>query len=143
MGDIREICIHRVVFPQLAKESDAVYERKRLPGWTGDLAFHQRLLPVFEHTDTAGWLETWGVLEALGAEIVIPGHGDPTNMTEVTRYTRDYLTYMRGSIGEIIEEGGDLNQAYEVDQSAYRHLDTFEELFRRNAGQIFRHMEFE
>ena len=110
---------------------------------TGDLAFHQRLLPVFEHTDTAGWLETWGALEALGAEIVIPGHGDPSNMTEVTKYTKDYLTYMRGRIGEIIDEGGDLNQAYEVDQSAYRHLDTFEELFRRNAGQIFRHMEFE
>ena len=109
----------------------------------GDLAFHQRLLPVFEHTDTAGWLETWEAFEALGAEIVIPGHGDPTDMSEVTRYTKDYLTYMRSRIGEIIDEGGELNQAYEVDQSAYRHLDTFDELARRNAGRIFRQMEFE
>jgi glyoxylase-like metal-dependent hydrolase (beta-lactamase superfamily II) len=109
----------------------------------GDLAFHQRLLPVFEDTDTAGWIATWDAFEALGAEIVIPGHGDPTDMAVVTRYTRDYLTYMREQIGDIIDAGGDLTQAYEVDQSAYRHLDTFDELARRNAGRIFREMEFD
>jgi glyoxylase-like metal-dependent hydrolase (beta-lactamase superfamily II)/rhodanese-related sulfurtransferase len=109
----------------------------------GDLAFHQRLLPVFEDTDTAGWIKTWDAFEALGAETVIPGHGDPTDMAEVTKYTKDYLVYMRGQIGQIIDAAGDLTQAYEVDQSAYRHLDTFEELARRNAGRIFRQMEFE
>jgi glyoxylase-like metal-dependent hydrolase (beta-lactamase superfamily II) len=109
----------------------------------GDVAFHERLLPVFEHTDTAGWIDTWDAFEALGAEIVIPGHGDPTSMAEVTKYTKDYLVYMREQIGEIIDAGGDLTQAYEVDQSAYRHLDTFDELARRNAGRVFREMEFE
>jgi glyoxylase-like metal-dependent hydrolase (beta-lactamase superfamily II)/rhodanese-related sulfurtransferase len=109
----------------------------------GDLAFHQRLLPVFEDTDTAGWIETWDAFEALGAEVVIPGHGDPTDMAEVTRYTRDYLVYMRERIGELIDAGGGLTEAYEVDQSAYRGLDTFDELARRNAGRIFREMEFD
>jgi glyoxylase-like metal-dependent hydrolase (beta-lactamase superfamily II)/rhodanese-related sulfurtransferase len=109
----------------------------------GDLAFHQRLLPVFEDTDTAGWIDTWDAFEALGAEIVIPGHGDPTDMAEVTKYTRDYLVYMREQIARIIDAGGDLTQAYEVDQSAYRSLDTFDELARRNAGRIFREMEFD
>jgi glyoxylase-like metal-dependent hydrolase (beta-lactamase superfamily II)/rhodanese-related sulfurtransferase len=109
----------------------------------GDLAFHQRLLPVFEDTDTAGWVDTWDAFEALGAEIVIPGHGDPTDMAEVTKYTKDYLLYMREQIGAIIDEGGDMNQAYEVDQTAYRHLDTFDELARRNAARIFQQMEFE
>jgi glyoxylase-like metal-dependent hydrolase (beta-lactamase superfamily II)/rhodanese-related sulfurtransferase len=109
----------------------------------GDLAFHERLLPVFEDTDTAGWIETWAAFEALGAEVVIPGHGGPTDMQEVTKYTRDYLIHMRNRVGGLIEAGGLLEQAYEVDQSAYSHLDTFDELARRNAGQIFRHMEFE
>jgi glyoxylase-like metal-dependent hydrolase (beta-lactamase superfamily II)/rhodanese-related sulfurtransferase len=109
----------------------------------GDLAFHQRLLPVFEDTDTAAWIDTWDAFEALGAEIVIPGHGDPTDMAEVTKYTKDYLVYMRDQIGQIIDAAGDLTQAYEVDQSAYRHLDTFDELARRNAGRIFRQMEFD
>jgi glyoxylase-like metal-dependent hydrolase (beta-lactamase superfamily II) len=108
-----------------------------------DLAFHQRLLPVFEHTDTAAWIETWAALEALEPEIVIPGHGEPTTMSEVTRYTRDYLIYMRERIGALIEEGGDLQAAYQVDQSPYAHLDTFRELAKLNADRIFRAMEFE
>jgi glyoxylase-like metal-dependent hydrolase (beta-lactamase superfamily II) len=110
---------------------------------SGDMAFHQRLLPIFEHTDTAAWIETWDAFAALDAEIVIPGHGDPTDMAEVTRYTRDYLVYLRAKIAEVIEAGGDLQQAYDVDQSPYAHLDTFHELARLNADTVFRAMEFE
>ena len=110
---------------------------------SGDMAFHQRLLPIFEHTDTAAWIETWERFAALGAKYVIPGHGDPTNMTEVTRFTRDYLAYLREKIGEVIDEGGDLQQAYGVDQSPYAHLDTFYELAIPNADRVFRAMEFE
>jgi glyoxylase-like metal-dependent hydrolase (beta-lactamase superfamily II)/rhodanese-related sulfurtransferase len=110
---------------------------------SGDMAFHERLLPVFEHTDTAAWIESWNNFAALGAEYVIPGHGGPTTMAEVTRYTRDYLVDLRGGIGEVIDDGGNLEEAYAVDQSAYAHLDTFDELARQNAGRVFRAMEFE
>ncbi len=110
---------------------------------SGDMAFHQRLLPIFEHTDTAAWIETWERFAALDAKHVIPGHGDPTNMAEVTRFTRDYLAYLREKIGEVIDDGGDLQQAYGVDQSPYAHLDTFYELAIPNADRVFRAMEFE
>jgi len=110
---------------------------------SGDMAFHQRLLPIFEHTDTAAWIETWDKFAALDPTYVVPGHGAPTNMDEVTRYTRDYLVYLRAKIAEVIDEGGDLQQAYNVDQSPYAHLDTFHELARLNADMVFRAMEFE
>ena len=75
----------------------------------GDMAFHERLLPVFAETCTSCWLETWETaFEALGATYVIPGHGHPTNMDQVRRYTRDYLVWIRGRIGEHIDKGGDL-----------------------------------
>jgi glyoxylase-like metal-dependent hydrolase (beta-lactamase superfamily II)/rhodanese-related sulfurtransferase len=109
----------------------------------GDIAFHQRLLPVFEDTDTAAWIETWETFAALGAEIVVPGHGDPTTMDVVTRYTRDYLLYMREQIGALLDESGTLADIHRIDQSPYRHLDTFDELARLNASLIFRAMEFE
>ncbi len=109
----------------------------------GDMAFHQRLLPVFEHTDTAGWLETWDKFAALDAKFVIPGHGDPTDMATVTRWTKDYLVDLREKVGAVIDNGGSLNEAYEVDQSAYAHLPTFEFLAKRNAGRVFQKMEFE
>lgn len=111
---------------------------------SGDMAFHERLLPIFEHTVTADWIVTWeDAFEPLNATYVIPGHGHPTNMDQVRRYTRDYLVYLRGKVGEHLEDGGDLAEAYYVDQSAYAHLDTFEELATKNAGRVYEQMEFE
>ena len=109
----------------------------------GDVAFHERLLPVMEDTDTAGWIETWDAFVGLGADTVVPGHGGPTGYDEVTRYTRDYLVYMRERIRALVEDGGTLQDAYLVDQSPFSHLDTYFELKRQNAGTIFREMEFE
>ncbi len=111
---------------------------------SGDMAFHQRLLPVTEHTDTAAWIKTWETkFEPLGAQIVIPGHGTPTTMQEVRKYTVDYLKYVRQQIAKILAEDGDLQQAYEMDLSAYEQLDTFSDLAKQNIGRIYRAMEFE
>ncbi len=110
---------------------------------SGDMSFHQRLLPIFEHTDTKLWLESWKNFEALKADIVIPGHGVATNMGEVRKYTIGYLKYLRGKVAELIENGGGLKEAYLIDQSPYRHLPTFRQLAKRNAGAVFRAMEFE
>ena len=110
----------------------------------GDMAFHERLLPIFEDTMTADWVETWETkFEALNATYVIPGHGHPTNMDQVRRYTHDYLVYLRGKIGIHLDDGGDLADAYYVDQSPYAHLHTFDELATRNAGRVYEQMEFE
>ncbi|MGR3313068.1 MBL fold metallo-hydrolase [Roseovarius indicus] len=111
---------------------------------SGDMAFHERMLPIFQHTYTADWLETWeNEFEPLGATYVIPGHGHPTNMAQVRRYTHDYLVYLRGKIREHIDAGGDLSDAYYVDQSPYAHLDTYEELATKNAGRVYEQMEWE
>ncbi len=110
---------------------------------TGDMAFHERMLPIFEDTVTAGWLESWESFAAMNVTHVIPGHGRPTDMSEVTKYTRDYLVYLRGKVRALLDAGGDLIQAYEIDQSPYAHLDTYAELAKRNAGRVFREMEFE
>ncbi|MBX2836821.1 MAG: MBL fold metallo-hydrolase [Gammaproteobacteria bacterium] len=109
----------------------------------GDMAFHERLLPVFDDTDTAGWIETWRAFKALDAQVIIPGHGHPTTIEVVETWTIDYLKYMRQEIGKILEDGGSLIDAYNIDQSVYAHLDTFDELAGLNADRIFRSMEFE
>jgi rhodanese-related sulfurtransferase/glyoxylase-like metal-dependent hydrolase (beta-lactamase superfamily II) len=110
---------------------------------TGDIAFHQRLLPVFEYTDTKAWIETWDSLVELKAEIVVPGHGEATTMEEVTKYTYDYLKHLRKGVSTLLDEDGTLEDAYDIDQSAYNHLDTFDDLAKINAGRVFEAMEFE
>lgn len=119
-----------------------------IPQWSmmiaGDIAFHERMPPIFEGTCTSCWIETWdNALLPLNPAYLIPGHGHPTNLAQVTRYTRDYLLDLRAKIAAHIEEGGDLAGAYYVDQSQWAHLDTFEELATKNAGVVFAEMEFE
>ncbi|MCG6902018.1 MAG: MBL fold metallo-hydrolase [Rhodobacter sp.] len=110
----------------------------------GDMAFHERMLPIFPDTCTSCWLETWETaFEPLGALYVIPGHGHPTNMAQVRRYTYDYLVDLRAKIGAHLDNGGDLAEAYYVDQSEWLHLDTYEELATKNAGRVYEEMEFE
>jgi len=111
---------------------------------SGDIAFHERMLPIFAETNTLAWIETWDTaFEPLGATYVIPGHGHPTNMDQVRRYTKDYLVYLREQIADLLDNGGSLAEAYYVDQSPYIHLDTYEELATKNAGRVFEEMEFE
>lgn len=110
----------------------------------GDIAFHERMLPLFNDTCTSCWIETWdNALVPLGAKVVIPGHGHPTDMDTVQLYTRDYLLDLREKIGAHIADGGDLAGAYYVDQSRWQELDTFDELATKNAGLVFAEMEFE
>jgi glyoxylase-like metal-dependent hydrolase (beta-lactamase superfamily II) len=110
---------------------------------SGDMAFHQRLLPIFDNTDTKAWIETYDRFVALKPEVVIPGHGVPTTIDVVTVYTKDYLVFLRGEVQTLLDEGGTLDDAYKIDQSAYAELDTFDELAARNAGLVFEAMEFE
>ncbi len=119
-----------------------------LPQWgmmiAGDIAFHERMLPIFQGICTSCWIETWdSKLEPMQPTYVIPGHGHPTNLAQVRRYTRDYLVDLREKIGAHIEDGGDLAGSYYVDQSEWQLLDTFEELATKNAGRVFEEMEWE
>jgi glyoxylase-like metal-dependent hydrolase (beta-lactamase superfamily II) len=109
----------------------------------GDIAFHQRLLGIFPDTDVAGWISSFDTMAALQAAIVVPGHGAPTGMAEVTRYTQGYLQFLTDEIAQILARDGDLADAYAIDQSAYKHLDTFEELAGKNAGRLFQTMEMD
>lgn len=110
---------------------------------TGDIAFHQRLLAIFPSTNVAAWIESFDAMAALKPELIIPGHGEPTHLDSIRFATQGYLQFLRGRIEEIIEQDGDLGDAYAIDQSEYSHLNTFKELAVKNAGRLFQTMEME
>ena len=110
----------------------------------GDMAFHQRMLPLFPDTSARAWLQTWPKFAAFAkGKIIVPGHGTPTDLATVDKYTRGYLQYLRDQVGALLKQGGTLDDAYKIDQSAYRNLETFDELAVKNAGRVFAQMEFE
>lgn len=112
--------------------------------FAGDIGFYQRLLPIFEITDTQNWIK---ILEeditALAPEIVVPGHGDVTNMEMVHEYTTVYLKYLREKITEVLDEDTGLNGAYDIDMSQFEHFDAFDLIGKQNVSRLYKIMEFE
>jgi hypothetical protein len=109
----------------------------------GDIAFYQRLLPVFDHTNTAAWIETWDSFARLNAEIIVPGHVEPTAFEEITKYTYGYLKHLRQEVRQLMDEDGTLVDVCKIDQSTYNYPDTFDELAKKNAVRVFAAMESE
>ncbi|MFK8043647.1 MBL fold metallo-hydrolase [Congregibacter sp.] len=107
----------------------------------GDIAFHERLLGIFPDSDVDAWIDSFDVMASLEPAMVIPGHGHPTDIETLRFFTQGYLRYLRDEIELILDEDGDLSDAYKIDQSAYENLDTFDELAQKNAGRLFRQME--
>ena len=139
-----EIPIELIHFGPAHSAGDiSVYLPKQDVIIAGDMAFHQRMLPVFPETKTLLWVETFDLFVATGAKYVIPGHGEPTDMATVTDQTKGYLLYLQDEARKLLDEDLGLDEAYQIDQSAYRHLDTFEELAKKNAGRIFQELELD
>lgn len=109
----------------------------------GDIAFHERLLAIFPDTDVSEWIESFDRMVALEPKWVIPGHGHPTDIETVRKFTQGYLQFLTNEIERILDEDGDLAEAYAIDQTDYAHLNTFEELAVKNAGRLFQTMEME
>lgn len=107
----------------------------------GDIAFHERLLGIFDDSDIDGWVKSFDVMAGLEPAIVVPGHGTPTDIGTLRTFTQGYLVYLRGEVMRVLANDLGLQGAYEIDQSAYEHLDTFDELALKNAGRMYRQME--
>ena len=109
----------------------------------GDIAFNVRMLPILNHTDVKGWIKTWDKLEALQPKIIIPGHGGVTDLKTTTYYTKNYLVFLRTEILKIIDDGGEMLDALNIDQTKFSHFKTYNELHKQNVDRLYRVMEFE
>lgn len=142
MGDTRIAVLH--LGPAHSPGDTQVWLPDQKVLIAGDIAFSERMPPIFQGTCTACWIETFETaLEPLGAEVIVPGHGAPTDLATVRAGTTDYLKDLRAKIAAHLDEGGDLASAYYVDQSRWAYMDTFEELATKNAGVVYSEMEFE
>ena len=111
--------------------------------FTGDIVYVERILGVGEQSSITDWPAAFEAMAATGAAHVVPGHGHATTMDRARADTYDYLMNLRSRIGALIEEGGDLSQAADVDQSAFAGLEQSDSLARKNAEVAFTQMEFE
>ena len=111
--------------------------------FTGDIIYVDRLLGNGPARDTDSWITVFEAMAAFGPAHIVPGHGDATDLSTATRDTYDYLVNLRTQIGALIEAGGDIMEAPQIDQSNWAYLDQFEALAGRNAQATYEEMEWE
>lgn len=112
--------------------------------FSGDIIFEGRI-PFVGSADSKFWLETLTRLETGGLTALIPGHGPAsTEPASTITQTREYLAYLRKTMGAAVDEFTPFDEAYEsTDWSAFETLPAFEEGNRINAYQIYLSMEAE
>lgn len=121
-----------------------VYVKQDKVLFSGDIIFEGRV-PYLGDSDTKSWLKTLQELETNSLLALIPGHGSAANKpTETVSGTREYLAFIRSTMGKAVEELDDFATAYdEADWSQFSSLPAFEDANRRNAYQVFLSMEAE
>jgi len=79
--------------------------------FTGDVVYVNRVLGLHPVSNTKNWLASFALLESLKPAVVVPGHGEVTNLDTAQRQTRDLLLALRQHMGKAIDDGTDLASA--------------------------------
>ncbi len=111
--------------------------------FSGDIVYVERLLGTGPAGDTASWLKTFESMAAYQPEHIIPGHGPVTGLKRARSETYDYLQHLRRSIGALLKNDGDIKDSVNIDQSAFKHLEVFDQISKRNAQAVYVEMEFD
>lgn len=104
--------------------------------YAGDLIFAGRV-PFVGTADSRSWLMAMGKMLALAPppRVVIPGHGGASRDPERDfALTRDYLVYLRETMGRAVRELEPFDEAYaKTDWSRFQSLPAFDQANRSNA----------
>jgi glyoxylase-like metal-dependent hydrolase (beta-lactamase superfamily II) len=112
--------------------------------FAGDLFVTGRI-PFVGTADSERWLATLDTMLATGPALVIPGHGAASREpASDMKLTRDYLRYLRKTMGEAVANMTPFEEAYAAtDWSRFQHYPAFEQANRINAYDTYLRMERE
>ena len=112
--------------------------------FAGDLIFAGRI-PFVGNADSKGWLAAMDRMISWQPAVVVPGHGPASK--DVVRdlvLTRDYLTYLRTTMGRAVKALEPFDTAYAAtDWSRFQALPAFAQANRINAYGTYLLMEQE
>ncbi len=142
MGGLHFILRH--VGPAHSGEDLAMLVKEDGVLYAGDVVFRGRV-PFVGDADSRAWIAALDKLIAIHPRILVPGHGVPSHTPrDDLVFTRDYLTYLRTSMGEAARNLVPFDEAYEqADWSRYRAMPAFDEANRVNAYNQYLRLEAE
>lgn len=132
------------VGPAHTPEDLAVYIPSSKVLYVGDLVFRSRI-PFVGQADSRNWIASLDRLLKFDATMVVPGHGPVSSEARKDmELTRDYLVYLRKTMGAAAQEMTPFDEAYKAtDWSAFEHLPLFGAANRMNAYNTYLLMEHE
>jgi glyoxylase-like metal-dependent hydrolase (beta-lactamase superfamily II) len=132
------------VGPAHTPEDLVVYMPSEKVLFAGDLVFRGRI-PFVGQADSRSWIEALDRLLSFDARVIVPGHGPLSqSAADDLRLTRDYLRYLRESMGRAARELEPFDAAYAAtDWSRYENLPLFRVANRMNAYNTYLLMERE
>jgi len=112
--------------------------------FAGDLLFAGRV-PFVGNADSKGWLKAMDRMIAVKPRVAIPGHGPASNdVAGDLVLTRDYLAYLRATMGRAVREMEPFDDAYaKTDWSRFEALPAFPQANRINAYGTYLTLEQE
>jgi glyoxylase-like metal-dependent hydrolase (beta-lactamase superfamily II) len=141
MGDTR-IEIHHAGHAHTPGDSFVWLPRQGIV-FSGDIVYVDRMLGVGPQSAHRSWIGAFEAMAAKAPRIVVPGHGDPTDLAQATRDTYDYLVFLRESVQAFLDEGRGMEAIGDIDQSRFAYLDNFDSLSGRNAQRVYEELEWE
>ncbi len=111
--------------------------------FSGDVIYVERMLGIGGQSQHQAWIEAFERLALLKPHVIVPGHGAPTDLATAEQDTLSYLRFLRKAVGELIDEGGEMQDLSQIDQSKFSYLQVYEQIHQRNAQRVFTEMEWE
>jgi glyoxylase-like metal-dependent hydrolase (beta-lactamase superfamily II) len=112
--------------------------------FAGDIVYVDRLLAIIPVSNTQYWLDTFRVIQVLGAQVIVPGHGNVTDEVTARVQTRAYLEALRAHMKRAVNDGVDVSDAVKsFDGRPYMHLRNAQELMPGNASRVYLEVERE
>ena len=132
------------VGPAHTPEDLVVYVPQLKLLFAGDLVFRGRV-PFVGQADSGRWIAGLDRLLAFDAQVIVPGHGPVSNTArEDLQMTRDYLAYLRKTMGAAARDMEPFEEAYKrTDWSRFETLPLFGAANRINAYNTYLLMERE
>jgi glyoxylase-like metal-dependent hydrolase (beta-lactamase superfamily II) len=110
--------------------------------FAGDIVFVDRLLGVLPFSSASGWLASFEEMAKLKPRLIIPGHGDVSDLDKARRETADYLNLLISHMKNAVDNMVDLQIAIDgLDQSKWAYLANYDLLKGGNASRVYLEME--
>lgn len=132
------------VGPSHTPEDMVVYMAAEKVLFAGDLVFRSRI-PYVGQADSRHWISAMETLLAFDAAVIVPGHGGLSmEARKDMQLTRDYLVYLRTTMGRAAKNIEPFDEAYEAtDWTQFEHLPLFRIANRMNAYNTYLLLEQE